>query len=257
MVARLAVSLSGLSDAVPESLARGAELAADLDRRTVALTHLLRPRTAGGPVPPGGPLVRWLHDRRGCGDLVALHGYDHTADPLGSWTSSAVPRLGRRAEFAALPRHEAGLRLTAARRVLARVGLATGVFVPPRWLASPGTVAALSAQGFAACADETGVRLLGPTEAVVRARVLGFRASADHRDPAGDRRAPEAWRLRVFGAEVVRTARRGGLVRIAVRAKDLRRPARYAAVLAAVDVALELGARPVTYDRLAAPARAA
>jgi hypothetical protein len=50
--------------------------------------------------------------------------------------------------------------------------------------------------------------------------------------------------------------RRGGLVRINVRAKDLKRPPRPAAVLAAVDAALALGATPTTYQ-LTAVARAA
>lgn len=38
--ARLIVSLSGLSDAAPESLARGAELAGRLDARGVPLSRL-------------------------------------------------------------------------------------------------------------------------------------------------------------------------------------------------------------------------
>jgi hypothetical protein len=57
-------------------------------------------------------------------------------------------------------------------------------------------------------------------------------------------------------AEVTRTARRGGLVRINVRAKDLRREPRRDAVLAAVDAALALGAVPASY-RTAPLARAA
>jgi predicted deacetylase len=57
----------------------------------------------------------------------------------------------------------------------------------------------------------------------------------------------EAWRCRTLVAEVTRTARRGGLVRINVRSKDLRREHRRDAVLAAVDAALELGAVPATY----------
>lgn len=245
--ARLIVSLSGLmpDPAQAAQTARAAEFAADLDVRGVALSHLFRPRGDGGPARRGTPVVDWLRDRRAAGDGIVLHGYDHTDDPIGSW--GAVPRLARRAEFATLPRHEAGLRLTAARRVAVAVGLASDVFVPPRWLASPGTIDALRDQGFTACADEGAVRLLGGPGAgtVVRARVLGFRGSGG--DTARDRRAAEAWRCRVLLAEVARTARRGGLVRIAVRAKDLRHPARRAAALEAVDVALTMGALPATY----------
>jgi predicted deacetylase len=86
--------------------------------------------------------------------------------------------------------------------------------------------------------------------------VLGFRVSGERRPVADDRRAAEAWRCRVLVAEVTRTVRRGGLVRINVRAKDLKRPPRRAAALAAVDAALALGATSTTYQRTAA-ARAA
>ena len=171
-----------------------------------------------------------------------LHGYDHSADPIGS------RRVGRRAEFAALPRHEAGLRLVAARRVLTAVGLRTDLFAPPRWLASEGTVEALREQGFGVLADENGVRALGG-DVLVRARVLGFRASGERRPVADDQQAAEAWRCRLLVAEVARTARRGGLVRINVRAKDLKRTPRRDAALAAVDAALGLGAVPVTYRK--------
>ncbi len=154
--------------------------------------------------------------------------------------------MGRRAEFAALPRHEAGLRLTAARRALTSLGLRTDVFVPPRWLASAGTVEALAEQGFRVLADETAVRLLREPGVEVRSRVLGFRAAGTR--PLGEgRAAAEAWRARVLLAEVARTARRGGLVRINVRAKDLRREERVTAALRAVDAALARGAVPLTY----------
>jgi predicted deacetylase len=258
VVARLLVSLSGLSDESAESLTRGAEFAAELDARGVPLSQLFRPRGVAGPTPAGSPLARWMHERRALGDVVVLHGYDHTADPIGSWQPSALARVGRRAEFAALPRHEAALRLIAARRALTAVGLRTDVFVPPRWLASPGTVEALQEQGFGVLADENAVRFLHGPDAgsAVRARVLGFRASGERRPLADDRRAAEAWRCRVLAAEVTRTVRRGGLVRINVRAKDLKRAPRLDAVLAAVDAALALGAVPATY-RSAPTARAA
>ncbi len=255
VAARLIVSLSGLSDDSPESLRRGAAFTAELDARGVAVSQLLRPRGSAGAVAPGSPLVAWLHGRRAAGDAIVLHGYDHTADPIGNWHSGALARVGRRAEFATLPRHEAGLRLTAARRVLTAVGLRTDLFVPPRWLASEGTAEALTEQGFALLADENGLRDLRDLGAV-RARLLGFRASGERHPVADDRKAAEAWRCRVLATEVARTARRGGLVRINVRAKDLRRAPRRAALLTAIDTALELGAVASTY-RLPALPRAA
>lgn len=255
VTARLLVSLSGLTEGSTGSLARADRFAAELDARGVPLSQLLRPRGPDGPVAEGSALARWMHERRAAGDAVVLHGYDHTADPIGSWQPSALARVGRRAEFATLPRHEAGLRLTAARRTLTALGLRTDLFVPPRWLASPGTAEALHEQGFGVLADEAGVRLLR-AGTVLRSRVLGFRASGERRPLADDGWAAEAWRCRVLEAEVARTARRGALVRINVRSKDLKRTPRRDAVLAAVDAALALGAVPDTY-RLTTEATAA
>jgi hypothetical protein len=246
-VSHLVVSLSGLTHDAPEALDRAVEFTGELDARGVPLSQLLRP--AG--VPAGSPLAQWVHERRAAGDALVLHGFDHTAAPI------ALPRVGRRAEFATLPRHEAGLRLVAARRALTALGLRTDLFVPPRFIASPGTVDALREQGFGLVADEQGVRFLRePVERLLRSRVLGFRVSGERHPVADDRRAAEAWRCRVLAAEVTRTVRRGGLVRINVRAKDLKRPPRRAAVLAAVDAALGLGATPTTYS-LDTAARAA
>ncbi len=253
MTAQLIVSMSGLSDDAPEMLPVAAEFAARLDARRVPLSQLVRPSGPSGVPAPESSLIRWLHERRAGGDAMVLHGFDHAR------TAAGPGALGhRRAEFAGLPRHEAGLRLTAARRALTLFSLRTSVFVPPRWIASPGTGQALRDQGFRVLADEAGVRLLRePDETgLVRARVLGFRASGEHRPLADDHAAVEAWRCRLLVAEVARTARRGGLVRINVRAKDLRRPARRDAVLAAVDAALALGTVAGTY-RLPTRARAA
>ncbi|WP_214406940.1 DUF2334 domain-containing protein, partial [Pseudonocardia lacus] len=152
-MAQLLVSLSGLTD----GLTACAEGFADaLDHRGVPLTLLVRPCGPDGPLRPEG-VAGWLRGRRDGGDALVLHGFDHTADPTAARRPVA---LGRRAEFAALPRHEAGLRLTAARRVLTAVDLRTDAFAAPRWLASPGTVAALTEQGFAVLADGAGVRRL-------------------------------------------------------------------------------------------------
>ncbi|MFC5994519.1 DUF2334 domain-containing protein [Pseudonocardia hispaniensis] len=250
MSARLVVSLSGLSaDNAADrdaALARAVELGAALDARGVPLSQLFRPRTRSGPIDPGSELVAWIRQRRAAGDAIVLHGYDHTTAPIGSWQPTAVPRLGRRAEFAALPRHEAGLRLIAARRLLTAAELTTDLFIPPRWLASPGTVEALRDHRFTICADEHGIRLLGEgTE--LRSRTLGFRASGERNPVAEGRKAAEQARCRMLEAEALRVARRGGLVRIALRAKDLAKPVRLQSALATIDAVLALGARPLTY----------
>ncbi|MCW0213833.1 MAG: DUF2334 domain-containing protein [Pseudonocardia sp.] len=247
MTADLVVSLSGLTDAPAGTVDRARVLVAELAWRGVPVTHLVQPRGEGGPLTAGDPLVRWI---RGRGDALALHGYDHDPDPTRQGS-----RIGRRAEFAALPRHEAGLRLTAARRALTAAGLGTDVFVPPRWLASPGTIEAAREQGFTVCAEEGGVHVFG--EPQIRSRALGFRLTGERRPTADDRRRAETWRRRLLRAEARRTAQRGGLVRIGMRAKDLRRPGRVRALLATVDDVLAAGATPTTYAGLARTARRA
>ncbi|MFR9804866.1 DUF2334 domain-containing protein [Pseudonocardia sp. RS010] len=246
MPARLVVSLSGLTDARGDALPRARALAADLDRRGVPLTHLVQPASPEGP--PSPQLLSWLRDRTRGADVLALHGYDHTPDP------ARRGGVGRKGEFAALPRHEAGLRLTAARRAVTGLGLATALFAAPRWLASPGTVEAVRAQGFRMCLDEAGVHLFGDG-VLLRARPLGFRLEAVV--SREDRTRAEAWRCRVLHGEALRIARRSGLVRIGVRAKDLHRPDRIRTVLGTVDAVLAAGAWPTTYAALSATAPAA
>ena len=101
------------------------------------------------------------------------------------------------------------------------------MFVPPRFLASDGTVEAVTEQGFRVLADDSGIHDLA-TGAVEPARVLGARSA----------HLGVAWVLR-----------RGGPVRIHVRAKDLRRPGRTDSLLAAVDAALG-HVIPTTYGRV-------
>lgn len=240
---RLVVSLSGLTDARTEVLVLARALAAELAGRGVPLTHLVQPQSPVGP--PSPQLVAWLRSRLAAGDALALHGFDHNPDPL---VSRPLPRIGRRAEFAALPRHEAGLRLIAARRALTAIGLVTDVFVPPRWLASPGTVDALREQGFAACATESEIRIFAggeEAEQAVRARALGFRLEYGRKV---SRRRAETLRGIVLHTEALRTARRAGVVRIGMRAKDVSRSARVGQLLTTVDAVLAEGARPTTYS---------
>ncbi|WP_226379156.1 DUF2334 domain-containing protein [Pseudonocardia sp. KRD291] len=259
----LLVSLSGLTDADDAARARAVAFAGELDRRLVPLTHLVQPRGPQGPhgngsLRRGDSLVRWVAGRVRAGDDVLLHGYDHTADPVGSWQNGAVPRIGRRTEFGALPRHEATLRLTAARRVMTAVGLGTEGFAPPGWVASNGTVAALREHGFRLCADDTALRSTDPSLASIRSRVLTFRRSDQWpRSEERERPAGEHRRARALEQAAARTAARGGVVRIALRAKDLRKPHRVQAALSAIDAALAAGATPTVHRGLLAAAEPA
>ena len=235
-------------------LAGCAEFATELDARLVPASWLLPPRPRDGRHLPDAPMISWLRRRIGVGDALVLHGYDHTADPIGRWATSAVVKIGRRAEFAVLPSHEATLRLIAATRTMDELGLRSDVFAPPRWLASAGTVVALRRRGFRVCADSAGVRLLDQHAAqdrVVRGRVLstgGVLASAGVLGTTGvGSPDTEAWRHRSLVAAAARTGRRGGLVRISADAAELSRPTARKALLDAVDAALSVGARPGTY----------
>ena len=273
----LIVSLSGLSE---RNLPDCVSFAGELDSRLVPASWLLPPRPRDGRHLPDAPVIRWLRRRVDLGDALVLHGFDHTVDPIGRWATSGMAKIGRRAEFAALPTHEAALRLIAATRAMDELGLRSDVFAPPRWLASAGTVVALRQRGFRVCADSSGVRLLDPRgnqDQLLRGRVLntgrplntGAALGAGGILGAGGvlgtggvwtsggvpPEAADAWRYRALVALAARTARRGGLVRIAVEAGELGRPAARQALLDAVDAALAAGAQPATY-RAPVPARA-
>src|SRR5690606_17561342 len=107
VTSRLLVSVSGASAATLPVLT---EVTTELDRRAVPVSLFLRPRA----VPASRALARWVRSRLADGDDVLIHGY---GDPP---TRSL---LGRRPEFAGLPAHEAGLRISAAIAALERAGL--------------------------------------------------------------------------------------------------------------------------------------
>ncbi|GGM46907.1 DUF2334 domain-containing protein [Longimycelium tulufanense] len=238
MTIRLVVSLSGIQ---PRTAERTADLAAELDRRGVPLSLLLVPRPTHADR-PAEDVLAWIRHRQRQGDALVVHGFAHPADPDPGWRPAAT--LWRRAEFAALPAHEAGLRLIAARAALDRLELRTDCFAPPRWLASRGTRDALRRKGFAVCADASAVHDLR-SGTVHRGRVLGL----------GRGHTAEPWWCWAMVLGAARAARRGGLVRLAVDARDLDRPGPWQAVLDAVDIALHHDAEPTTYAAFASPER--
>ncbi|HEX2133677.1 MAG TPA: DUF2334 domain-containing protein [Actinophytocola sp.] len=223
MTARLLVSLSGITAA---TLDRADDLSAELTARGVPLSMLLAPRFAGAHHPD--PVRTWIHTRQTAGDALLQHGFDPSADARR-----------RRAEFAALPAHEANLRLIAAATTLERLNLTPQGFVPPRWLASPGTLTALRRRAVPLCADVVGIRDLR-AGTVHRARVQGF--------GFGERTEP--WWCFALVMSTARQARRGALIRLAVDTADLTRPGPRQALLDAVDIALHHEAQPRTYPDL-------
>ncbi|MGV9680473.1 DUF2334 domain-containing protein [Nocardia sp. NPDC003482] len=222
MRAQLIVSVSGIRDTTREA---AMSFAAEMDRREVPLSLLVAPRLKGKYRLTEDPATRdWLRQRRAGGDSIVLHGYDQAATKT------------RRSEFAALPKHEARLRLMAADRVMERVGLRTRLFAAPRWNASEGALAALPDVGFRLALTLSAVHDLdrGTTQrSWVHGIGEGFRA--------------EPWWCHALVMSAARTARRGGLLRLAVSAAQLSRSAPRQALLDAIDLALFHEAVPDVY----------
>ena len=223
MTGQLLVSISQISD---RTLADVASFCAELDARGVPASFLVAPRLKGGyRLERDATTVEWLLTRRAAGDAVVLHGYDEAATKK------------RRGEFAGLPAHEANLRLMGADRVLEHLGLRTRLFAAPRWTASPGTVTALPRNGFRLLAGLSGVTDL-VRDVTVRARVLGI----------GEGFLTEPWWCRTLVLAAERTARRDGVVRVAVAARQLRKPGPRQAMLDAIDLSLLHNCAPAVYQ---------
>ncbi|PXW96701.1 DUF2334 domain-containing protein [Mycolicibacterium moriokaense] len=223
MAGQLIVSVSGISDRTLTEVDAFCDL---LDARGVPASFLVAPRIKGGyRLDSDAPTVEWLADRRERGDAIVLHGFDEAATKK------------RRGEFATLPAHEANLRLMAADRVLEHLGLRTRLFAAPGWTVSQGTVTALPRNGFRLLAGLSGITDLA-RQTMVRARVLGI----------GEGFLSEPWWCRTLVLAAERTARRDGIVRVAVHARHLRRPGPRQAMLDAVDLALMHQCVPAVYQ---------
>jgi predicted deacetylase len=220
---QLIVSVSGITD---RTMADVGAFCRQLDERGVPASFLVAPRIKGGyRLDSDAPTVEWLADRRERGDAIVLHGFDEAATKK------------RRGEFATLPAHEANLRLMAADRILEHLALRTRLFAAPGWTVSQGTVTTLPRNGFQLLAGLSGITDLR-RQTTVRARVLGF----------GEGFLSEPWWCRTLVLAAERTARREGIVRVAVHARHLRRPGPRQAMLDAVDLALMHRCAPSVYQ---------
>ena len=223
MAGQLIVSISGISE---RTLPDVEDFCGQLDSRHVPVSLLVAPRIKGGyRLDDDAPTVGWLAARREAGHAIVLHGFDEAATKK------------RRGEFATLPAHEANLRLMAADRVMEHVGLRTRLFAAPGWAVSPGTVMALPRNGFRMLAALNEIADL-VRDTTVRARVLGI----------GEGFLSEPWWCRTLVLSAERTARRAGIVRVAVAARHLRRPGPRQAMLDAVDLALMHQCVPAVYQ---------
>lgn len=222
MAGQLIVSISGISDRTIDDVAA---FRAQLQGRGVPASFLVAPRIKGGYRLDRDPeTVGWLTEQRAHGDAIVLHGFDEAATKQ------------RRGEFATLPAHEANLRLMAADRVLEHLGLRTRLFAAPGWNVSPGALTALPRNGFRLTAGLSGITDLVRRQ-TIRARVLGI----------GEGFLTEPWWCRTVVLSAERTARREGIVRVAVAARHLRRPGPRQAMLDAADLALMHGCVPTVY----------
>lgn len=216
------VSVSGIE---ARSCADAEWFCAQLDVRGVPVSLLVAPRLgADYRLDRDAHTADWLRQRRADGAAIVLHGFDEAATKK------------RRGEFATLAAHEANLRLLGADRVLEQLELRTRLFAAPGWTVSEGTVTALPRNGFRLLIGLHGVTDLvsGRTE---RARVAGI--------GGGFPKAP--WWSRMVVTTSERIARRGGRVRLSVGARQLSDRGVAAAMLDAVDTALEHGCRPECY----------
>ncbi len=227
VTAQLMVSLSGIN---AWTLDRSADLSDELASRGVPLSLLFAPKIAGADQPKA--VLGWVREQQAAGNALLQHGYDHPAD-------TKTRTIRRRAEFASLPAHEAKLRLTAASTTMERLNLTTDAFVPPRWVASPGTLLALRHKGFTLVADVLSIRDLR-TDTVHRGRVQGF--------GFGERTEP--WWCFALVMSTSRAARKNQLIRLAVDTTDLSRSGPRQALLDAIDIALHHDATPLTYPAL-------
>lgn len=224
MTPRLVVSISGLRDT---TLDGAVDLVGELERRSVPVSLLVAPRRGREyELANDRGTQDWLRHRRRQGDAIVLGGYDDAATKA------------RRPEFASIGPAEAAVRLAAADRLMANMGLRTRIFAPPRWNASPGCLAALPGAGFRVCADLTGTHDL-VRGSVERGRVLSM----------GEGFVADSWWCRALVGAAGRTAAAGGLVRLNISATQLGRTVPRAALLDAVDLAVDRhGARAHRYE---------
>lgn len=224
MTPRLVVSVSGIRDT---TLDGAITLVGELERRSVPVSLLVAPRRGHEYELAADHWTQdWLRHRREQGDSIVLGGYDDAATKV------------RRPEFASIGPAEAAVRLAAADRLMADMGLRTRIFAPPRWNASPGCLKALPGAGFRVCAELSAVHDLvrGATE---RGRVLSI----------GEGFVADSWWCRALVAASGRIAAGDGLVRLNISAKQAGRTTPRSALLDAVDlVAAQYGARTARYE---------
>lgn len=240
--ASLVVSVHDVSPATADQTARWC---ADADSLGIPVSLLVIPGPwRGGSIADAPDYADVLRARVAGGDEIVLHGWLHQAGPEGGLVRRTVGRAVARgaAEFAALDAVQARQRLSHADEVMRSVGLSAQGFTPPGWLASPGSVQALSAAGFRYLTTHRGLWHL-PERRLHRGFALSNR-------PVGG--VTEWLGAAMMQAGARRSAAHGGVVRLALHPDDLSRPRLRDTTLRAIETALRRGAVAQTYGTLQA-----
>lgn len=239
-----------IHDVAPATVAETRNWLADLDGLGVRATLLIVPGPWRGADLAGAPEYgAELRRAADAGHELALHGWCHTAQPGGARSRRWSGRIAARGagEFWTLDAAEARARIDRGVAALRLVGIEPEGFVPPGYLASPGTRQALAASGLRYWTSHFAVHDLG---AGVRHTVVALShrpaTEADGR-PFGER----------SGSYLIEHSphwftRRGRPLRLALHPDDLRRPGLRDTTLRAIGRALELGAHAMTYRELLA-----
>lgn len=230
-------------DVAPSTAEPTAQWLSDLDERGVPATLLVIPgRFGAGPELRDDPdLISFLHKAAGRGHELSMHGLRHEGVPGGPpWRRGVNQILARGAgEFWSLTEAQARERLRAGLELLADADIGVVGFTPPGWLASPGTRRALAALGFGYWTSHLAVHSLpgGPAR---RMPALSHRPGG-----AGERAGA---RMMIDAARGF--SRLGKPFRIALHPADLARPGLRRTTLAAIDLTVAAGGRPMTYETL-------
>ncbi len=232
-----------IHDVAPATLAQSRAWSRELVARDVPATLLVVPGPWGEASndTQHAAFVAWVRGRHAAGDEIALHGWSHRADTPGPWwrrlSGHAIARGA--AEFWGLDEAEASLRAAIGRDAMHAWGIDPIGFTPPGWLASTGTVSALYHLGFRYSTNHRGV--------IDLSRGIRHLVPVVCHRPGG--------LMQLAGAFVVRRAvpgmiRRGRSIRLGLHPADLEHAKLRRAALDAIDQALALGARPLTYRDL-------
>ncbi|WP_099298077.1 DUF2334 domain-containing protein [Corynebacterium dentalis] len=165
---------------------------------------------------------------------------------LGGMGLSRAGAPDTHGEFHRLGKHEAQLRITAARRQLSVLGLEPQVFAPNKWMASEETMDAARNQGLDAAADAYGIRDLRTGERH-HVRVLAF----------GDGFGAARWWRRNVSTAVDRMARRGADIRLSINANKADKGNTTKDLLRIADRLLHQGYQPQPYNNYVAQHRVA